>query len=154
MKTFEQFLIEKEFSWWDNMLVPWLLQPHKIPVYLAGAALGAVLGTGVGAYRAVTHLNPLEIPKQMGKWGLGMLTQWKHSATHESTDPNTFPPELQAAADELTDLGHQLQASQNNPEDHQKIKMLLIKKSKEFYDRIQKMSVRKKQDLASNLPSH
>lgn len=136
------------------MIVPWILQPHKIPVILAGAALGAVLGTGVGAYRAVTRLNPLEIPKQMGKWGLGMLTGWKHPATQsmESVDPNAFPPELKPAADELTQLGHQLQAAQNDPEEHQRIKMLLIQKSKEFYYNIQKMSAKRKQDLASSLP--
>lgn len=141
MKTFEQFLTETDFSWWRNLIVPLAMRPHHIPVVLANAA---VTGTGIGAlaglWRAISRLSPSEIPKGIARWQTGLLTNWRYTPKWAEAVQNPVPPQFQKEADELVQLGQQLQANKNNPQQYQQIQDLLIQKSKTFFELMAKAS--------------
>lgn len=150
--NFRQFLAESDFSWWQNFVVHYALQPHKIPLAILALALGSTVGAGAGAWRALTKGSLKEIPKGIARWGLGQMTQWAYTPKW-AEGVEDLPPEIQQRANELVQLGKQLKASQNNPEEFQKLQTALAAKSQELFHMVEKLPAAAKMQLASMLQS-
>jgi cation transport regulator ChaB len=149
---FSDYVLMKEWNLWQDFIVKWALQPHKLPYLLIAGALGTTLGAGVGAVKGlgktVSKLDPLAIPKEVGKgmarWGTGMATDWKYTPTWAESVEDFLPNDVKVMWDNLITMAEKYNKDKDNHEQ-------LMDYSKLFMDKIANLPQEVKEKLTQEL---